>query len=285
MSDKPVCFHDEIAKSVRESMKTDDGFMGLTHALSAVALVLAVLAFAPAAFDAVFGKTDPWYMTLLCLVIVGGALMPDLDNTNSSAESALGFIGSGISAFMRATAPLIQGLLHTKYDKDLDNPHRGFYHSGVSAILAGALGYFLCSMPGRTGKITSLVLAFIGVHIAVSTIAKKIIFKMKSKAGPIGFIVPLLISTGIVALLWRMLPVNVSYAKIGIAFGVGWLIHILGDMCTTQGVPILWPIPIRGKMWWHVRLLPIKAGGVIENFVFIPLFLVIIGVSIVFIVS
>lgn len=266
-------------------MKTDDGFMGLTHALSAVALVLAVLAFAPTVIDTVFGKTDPWYMTLLCLVIVGGALMPDLDNTNSSAESALGFIGSGISAFMRATAPMIQGLLHTKYDKDLDNPHRGFYHSGVSAILAGGLAYLLCSMPGRTGEITSLVLAFISVHIAVSTIAKKIIGKMKSKAGPVGFIVPLLISIGIIVLLWKMLPVSVSYSKIGIAFGIGWFIHILGDMCTTQGVPVLWPIPIRGKMWWHVRLLPIKAGGVIENFVFIPLFLVIIGISIICIVT
>lgn len=211
--------------------------------------------------------------------------MPDLDNTNSSAESALGFIGSGISAVMRATAPLIQGLLHTKYDKDWDNPHRGFYHSGVSAILFGALMFLLCSIPGQVGEITALVLAFIGVHIAVSTVAKKALAGAKSKAGPVGFAVPLFASIGIIALLWVMLPENVSYSKIGIAFGVGWLIHLLGDMCTTQGVPILWPIPIKGKMWWHVRLLPIKAGGVIENYVFIPLFLVIIGISIAFIVT
>jgi hypothetical protein len=45
-------------------------------------------------------------------------------------------------------------------------------------------------------------------------------------------------------------------------------------------VPVLFPIPIKGHLWWHVRLLPIKAGGVIENFVFIPFFIIVILISI-----
>lgn len=276
------CCTGAIARFIAGKTRSESGFMGITHALSAVAATTAVLAFSPSLFYAVFGTNDPWFIALLCLVMVGGALMPDLDNTNSSAESALGFVGSALSAVMRATAPIIQGLVHTKYDKDVETAHRGFYHTAVAAALFGALTAALCSIRGVTGEIIALALAFIGVHIALSTLAKKI---LKIKSGLQGAIIATVTSLGVSLLLWAMLPQDAGYTSIGIAFGVGWLVHILGDMCTTQGVPILWPIPIKGKMWWKVRLLPIKAGGVIENVIFTPLFLVVIAVSIVFIVA
>ena len=275
------CCTRAIARAVERKAASESGFMGLTHALSAVAVTTLVLAFAPTAFQAVFKTGDPWFIALLCLVMVGGALMPDLDNTSSSAESALGFVGSALSAVMRATAPIIQGLVHSKYDKDVTVAHRGFYHTAVAAILFGALTAALCSVKGTVGEIVALVLAFVGVHIALSTLAKKI---LKAKSGVQGTIVATVASLGVSLLLWSMLPSDAVYTSIGTAFGVGWLIHLLGDMCTTQGVPILWPIPIKGKMWWKVRLLPIKAGGVVENMIFIPLFLLIIALSAVFIV-
>lgn len=281
LEDSGRCCTQALMETVRSRQSDESGFMGLTHALSAVAIAAVVLAFAPSAFKAVFGTEDPWFVTLLCLVMVGGALMPDLDNTSSSAESALGFVGSILSGFMRFTAPIIQGLVHTKYDKDTETAHRGFYHTAVSAVLFGGLTAALCSIPGAIGEAVSLVLAFTGVHIALSTVAKKV---LKIKSGVQGALMATVASLGAVLLLWFMLPDSSDYTSIGIAFGVGWLIHLLGDMCTTQGVPILWPIPIRGKMWWRIRLLPIKAGGVIENMVFIPLFLVVIAVSVVFMV-
>lgn len=276
------CCTGAIARFIAEKTRSESGFMGITHALSAVAATTAVLAFSPSLFYAVFGTKDPWFITLLCLVMVGGALMPDLDNTNSSAESALGFVGSALSAAMRATAPIIQGLVHSKYDKDVETAHRGFYHTAVAAALFGAVTAALCSIRGATGEIIALALAFTGIHIALSTLAKKI---LKTKSGLQGAIVATVASLGVSLLLWAMLPQDAGYTSIGIAFGVGWLVHILGDMCTTQGVPILWPIPIKGKMWWKVRLLPIKAGGVIENVIFTPLFLAVIAVSVVFIVA
>ena len=47
----------------------------------------------------------------------------------------------------------------------------------------------------------------------------------------------------------------------GLAFGWGCLVHILGDLCTVQGVPLLWPRRIRGKRWWMVRVPLVHAGG------------------------
>lgn len=276
------CCTTKFLRMVKAKTHTEQGFMGMTHALSACALVLALIAFAPLFMEKVLGVWQISFVALLCLALIGGALMPDLDNTNSSANSALGFVGDGISAVMRATAPIVKNMLHTKYDKDLDNPHRSFYHTGVSAILVGGLGAAMCAIPGMTGKICAMVLAFIGAHVALSTLLKGPLKKVAGKSNKIiGTLLPLVFSLAVVATLWFTLPKTVPYWEIGVAFGLGWLVHILGDMCTTSGVPILWPVPIRGKMWYDVRLLKIKAGGAVENVLFIPLFTIIIIVSVV----
>lgn len=276
------CCTTKLLKAIKTKTHTEQGFMGMTHALSACALVLALIAFAPLFMEKVLGVWQISFVALLCLALIGGALMPDLDNTNSSANSALGFVGDGISAVMRATAPIVKNMVHTKYDKDLDNPHRSFYHTGVSAILVGGLGAAACAIPGMTGKICAMVLAFIGAHVALSTLLKGALKKAAGKSNKIiGALLPLVFSLAVVAALWFTLPKTVPYWEIGVAFGLGWLVHILGDMCTTSGVPILWPVPIRGKMWYDVRLLKIKAGGAVENVLFIPLFTIIIIISVV----
>lgn len=276
------CCTTKLLKAIKTKTHTEQGFMGMTHALSACALVLALIAFAPLFMEKVLGVWQISFVALLCLALIGGALMPDLDNTNSSANSALGFVGDGISAVMRATAPIVKNMVHTKYDKDLDNPHRSFYHTGVSAILVGGLGASACAITGMTGKICAMVLAFIGAHVALSTLLKGSLKKAAGKSNKIiGALLPLVFSLAVVAALWFTLPKTVPYWEIGVAFGLGWLVHILGDMCTTSGVPILWPVPIRGKMWYDVRLLKIKAGGAVENVLFIPLFTIIIIISVV----
>lgn len=276
------CCTTKLLRAIKTKTHTEQGFMGMTHALSACALVLALIAFAPLFMEKVLGVWQISFVALLCLALIGGALMPDLDNTNSSANSALGFVGDGISAVMRVTAPIVKNMVHTKYDKDLDNPHRSFYHTGVSAILVGGLGAAACAITGMTGKICAMVLAFIGAHVALSTLLKGSLKKAAGKSNKIiGALLPLVFSLAVVAALWFTLPKTVPYWEIGVAFGLGWLVHILGDMCTTSGVPILWPVPIRGKMWYDVRLLKIKAGGAVENVLFIPLFTIIIIISVV----
>lgn len=283
------CCTTQIFDYVKRRIKSEDegGFMGLTHALSAVAVVMALFAFAPKTFEAIFNATSAPVLTLLVLVIAGGALMPDLDNTNSSAESSMGIIGSGLSEAMRATAPIFKNLIHSKYDKDLDNPHRGFYHTAVCSVLMGGLAAFLCSPVINigvgsfhiTGMLFALIFAFIAVNMSLSVLAKPIMKKMKSAAGLFGAVVPLLIAAIVVGILFYMLPKDTNYTMIGIGYGIGWLVHCIGDCFTTAGCPVIAPLPIKGHMWYNIRFFKIKAGGLIENWVFIPLFLVIIVLS------
>lgn len=58
-----------------------------------------------------------------------------------------------------------------------------------------------------------------------------------------------------------------GYPDAGLAFGLGYLSHLLADALTKTGVPLLWPLPGR------VHLLPpglrIRTGGLGELLVFI----------------
>lgn len=280
-------FSNDYKSFLVNEIDSDDAFMGRTHALSAVAVILAVFAFIPSLYDKLAPNSNGSLivLALIALTASGGALLPDLDNTNSSAESQLGIFGSMVSAFMRGTAPLIKTAVHTKYDKDLDNPHRSFYHTALSAIIIGALFAFLCSpaisfklgpVPFN-GRMMALVLAFISTDLSLSTIIGSI---WKSKKA-VDTIVSLGMSFVVAWFLLYSMPSGISYTIVGVSLGVGYFIHILGDCFTTSGVPVLFPFKIRGKFWYDIRFLKIKAGGVVENFVFVPLFILIIIISII----
>ena len=54
---------------------------------------------------------------------------------------------------------------------------------------------------------------------------------------------------------------------LGIALGLGGLIHVLGDMLTRHGCPVLWPIPLGGRRWKCIGLpdaVALKVGGRVE---------------------
>lgn len=272
---------------VAHEVESDDAFMGRTHALSAVAAILAVFAFVPALYDRLAPNANGSLvvLALMALVAAGGALLPDLDNTTSSAESQLGVFGSMLSAFMRTTAPIVKTAFHSKYDKNLDDPHRSFYHTALSALLAGALFSFLCSpvidfnlgpVPVN-GRMMALVLAFISTDLSLSTIIGSV---WKSKK-LVDTVVSLGMSFAIAWFLLHSMPSGIPYTIVGVSLGVGYLIHIIGDCFTTSGAPVFFPIKIRGKLWYDIRFLKIKAGGVVENFVFMPLFIIVVVVSLI----
>lgn len=65
--------------------------------------------------------------------------------------------------------------------------------------------------------------------------------------------------------MWWALPASVSSAALGAAVSTGVVVHLLGDMITKRGVPLLGGVVrIGGKRWWNFRppgLLRIRAGG------------------------
>lgn len=276
-------------ESVKESASSDDAFMGRTHALSALAVILLIFSFLPSIYMRLSGGDGGYAMlAMFCMVTAGGALLPDLDNTASTAKSSLGVFGTAISAFMRATSPPIQEMLSSKYDRKStghDDAHRGFYHTFLSGIIFGALFGFLCSpvisisMGPVTldGRLISLLLLFMSVDLALSAILGQVWRKRKGLDALVSIIAAFAISW----LIWHAMGDSGNFTMIGVGLGIGWIIHIIGDMFTVSGAPALFPLKIHGKYWYDIRFMRIKAGGLMENMVFTPVFIIVIIICLV----
>ena len=272
---------------LRERMKSDAGLMGPTHALSAVAFALLVTWLASDfMFDTVLQSKDFIVFISAIIIIIGSALMPDLDAVKSTSINVLGFIGAGLSTAMRGFSSIVQGIIKGPYDKSSD-PHRGFWHTLVSAFLVGGLFAGLTSInvevfTFRDNSITVatlivLLILYISIKLALASLFKSFYNKNKNSSGKLGMTIG---AFAISVILVVLLPSNIDYTWVGGAVTFGWIAHLLGDMMTVSGVPILFPLKIKGKRWWDIRLpLGIKAGGFIETAVLIPMFSIIIIVS------
>ena len=272
---------------LRERMKSDAGLMGPTHALSAVAFaLLATWLASDFMFDTVLQSRDFIVFISAIIIIIGSALMPDLDAVKSTSINVLGFVGAGLSTAMRGFSSIVQGIIKGPYDKSSD-PHRGFWHTLVSAFLVGGLFAGLTSInvevfTFRDNSITVatlivLFIIYISIKLALASLFKSFYNKNKSSTGKLGMSIG---AFAISAILVVLLPSNIDYTWVGGAVTFGWIAHLLGDMMTVSGVPILFPLKIKGKRWWDIRLpLGIKAGGFIETAVLIPMFSIIIIIS------
>lgn len=272
---------------LRERIKSDAGLMGPTHALSAVAFaLLATWLASDFMFDTVLQSKDFIVFISAIIIIIGSALMPDLDAVKSTSINVLGFIGAGLSTAMRGFSSIVQGLIKGPYDKSSD-PHRGFWHTLVSAFLVGGLFAGLTSInfevfTFRDNSITVatlivLLIIYISIKLALASLFKSFYNKNKNSTGKLGMTIG---AFAISAILVVLLPSNIDYTWVGGAVTFGWIAHLLGDMMTVSGVPLLFPLKIKGKRWWDIRLpLGIKAGGFIETAVLIPMFSIIIIIS------
>lgn len=267
------------------------GFMGFTHALSAVAVVLALLAFAPDIVDRALGVTSISLLVLFIFTLSGASLLPDLDNTRSTAGSALGLFGNVFSEVIRAISKVIQSVIRTKYDDTNPDPHRGAFHAPVIAVLLGFLTWLLVGIKGNVdlpligevtwGYFSAMLLSLILIHIGFSGLFNKAMKSIK-KSSVLGEVIALVVSLVVTVGLFMNIPENASLMWLPIALTTGMIIHDIGDAFTTAGSPLLAPIPIRGKLWYNVRIPPhIKAGGAAENMLFIPAFSIVIVASIV----
>lgn len=272
---------------VKKRIKSDKGLMGPTHALSAVAFALLFTWLASDfMFEKILGSSDIAVFISAMVIIVGASLMPDLDATNSTSINMLGIVGTVLSKAMRGFSAIIQNIIKGPYDKSSD-PHRGFWHTLVSAFLVGALFSALTSINIElfTIKDTSITIAtfivmfllYISIQLSLVSLFKPLYDKKKNKIGKLGTAVGAIVISFILVYL---LPSNINYYWVGGAVTFGWIAHLLGDMMTVSGVPILFPLKFKGKRWWDFRLpLGIKAGGFIEKAILIPIFSIIILIS------
>lgn len=275
--------------NIKQRMKSDSGLMGPTHALSAVAIsfLLTWLA-SDFMFNRVLGTKDPIVYIAATIIIIGAALMPDLDAVNSTSINVLGVVGVLLSKSMRAFSSLIQGLVRSKGDGSPGDPHRGFWHTFAAAFLVG-LGtsaltsinvklFTILNTPITVATFSVLFILYISLQLLMASLFKA--FYKKTKKNMSGAILLQIGSLFVSFIILISLPPELSYAWVGAAVTLGWVLHLFGDMLTVAGVPVLWPLKYRGKRWWNFRFpFNIKAGGFIENGLLVPLFTIILILS------
>ncbi|MCG5213962.1 metal-dependent hydrolase [Streptosporangium soli] len=179
------------------------------------------------------------------LVCAGAAMLPDLDHPSATIAQTFGPLTWGLS---KAVAWASGG-------------HRGATHSLVFAILVG-IGAHLLADNYPIGR-DILVVLMIG--LALRAIGIGIPGKKLASA---------LVNAGLTIGLYAVFrSFDVGYAWLGLAIGVGSLIHVVGDCCTERGCPVLWPL--KGR-WVLPYKIGIKTGRAFEQKILAPVLSVVI---------
>lgn len=148
---------------------------------------------------------------------------------------------------------------------------------GAGAIV-GALGALVPDLDHRDGKLTHSLgpvtwLASRGL-IGLSKLAFKLTRgprDFKETNGHRGLthtpVFQAVLAAGAFAGLQACMVASVALF-VAVALFLGQLTHSLGDACTNSGVPLLWPVMIRGRRWGHrgiPHVLRFETGGKAEE--------------------
>jgi membrane-bound metal-dependent hydrolase YbcI (DUF457 family) len=247
--------------------------MGPSHALSGAAVWLA----GSWALDHFAGyEQSPLAIAVGTAVCAGGALFPDLDLSGRVTRNRGGAtVARTFGVFSLFIAEVIEkvslGVYHatkTGRDPNRTNGHRTLTHTIPFTVLVGWGTTALCAAYGKW--------AVIGILFFMIGLALRGLFDEWAKRA--GWVIVTLVSAGAAYFTFLTLPGDRGYPMLGLAVGVGSFVHILGDMITRNGVPILWPIPIKRRMWTMISVpdaIAIKAGGTAEIVVLRGIFTVI----------
>ncbi|MFV2011275.1 MULTISPECIES: metal-dependent hydrolase [unclassified Micromonospora] len=218
--------------------------MGPSHALSGAAVWLA----GSWALDQFAGyEQSPLMIAVGTAVCAGGALFPDLDLsgkvTRNQGGATVARTFGVVSLFVAEVIEKISlGVYYaTKLSKDPNrkNGHRTLTHTIPFTVLVGWGTTALCTAYGKW--------AVIAILFFMIGLALRGLFDEWAKRA--GWVIVTLLSLGAAYFTYLHLPGDRGYPMLGLAMGVGCFVHILGDLITRAGVPILWPIPVSRRMW------------------------------------
>jgi len=247
--------------------------MGPSHALSGAAVWLA----GSWALDQFAGYgQSPLAIGVGTAVCAGGALLPDLDLsgrvTRNQGGATVARTFGVVSLFV---AEVIEKLslgvyMATKLSRD---PHRENGHRTLTHTLpfAALVGWGTTALAAHFGKWAVVVIVFFMAGLAL----RGLFDKWAERAG---WLIVTIVS-GVIAFFTSVnLPGDRGYPMLGLAVGVGCFVHLLGDMITKNGVPILWPIPLGRRTWRMVGIpnaIAVKVGGTAEVVVLRTVFTVV----------
>jgi membrane-bound metal-dependent hydrolase YbcI (DUF457 family) len=236
--------------------------MGPSHALSGAAVWLA----GSWALNHFTGyDQSPLAIAIGTAVCAGGALFPDLDLSGKVTRNQGGAtVARTFGVFSLFVAECIEkmslGVYYaTKLSKDprRNNGHRTFTHT---LPFTGLVGWGTTALCGHFGRWAVLGVVFFMVGLALRGL-------FDEWAQRAGWVIITIVSAVVAWFTFLNLPPDRGYPMLGLAVGVGCFVHILGDMVTKNGVPLLWPIPLGRRMWRMIGVphsLAVRVGGTVE---------------------
>jgi len=236
--------------------------MGPSHALSGAATWLA----GSWVLDRFAGyEQSPLAVAVGAAVCAGGALLPDLDLSGKVTRNQGGAtVSRAFGVFSLFVAEVIEKVSLGVYratrlakDPDRENGHRTLTHTIPFTVLVGWGTTALCAGYGKWAVIPIL---FLMMGLAL----RGLFHRWAERAG---WLIVTLVSAGAAYGTFRYLPADRGYPMLGLAVGVGCLVHLLGDIVTSAGIPLLWPIPTGRRMWRMVGVpdgVSVNVGGKVE---------------------
>jgi len=207
--------------------------MGPTHALSAAVVYLAA-----APIYAPLADYTPGQIAVGVGVAAGAGMLPDLDQEGSTIARSLGFVTN--------TLAWVVG--------KISGGHRNGTHSLAGVLGFVAVAYGLVAIGGLAQAFVLWLLWGIGmracgVRVPFSAVASSIVNALVVAAG--------------IAIVYAA---GVDVAEpLPLAIAIGCLVHIVGDMLTKEGCPLLWPFSRR-----RFNLAAFSTGGAVEKWLVAP---------------
>lgn len=202
--------------------------MGGHHALSGAAAWVAVTSTASFAFG--WHPVPPAGVIAGALVCAGAALLPDADHGSATIARSL---------------PPVSDLVCAAVEK-ISGGHRRGTHSilgvGIATALAALLGQV--TVPSSYGRLAlgAAILALLLVAFAAR------VWRLTGD----GVVGPWLVAGSAAFFVLVAAPDRTDWLPL--AVGLGASVHVVGDLLTTRGVPLLWPWMPRAPRW--VRSVP-----------------------------
>jgi len=237
--------------------------MGPSHALSGAAVWLggswAVNYFADY-------HQSPLQIAVGTAVCAGGALLPDLDMSGrvtagkggATVANTFGRVSLFLAEVIEKASLATYDLTKMKHDPHRHNGHRTLTHTLPFAVGMGALTTWASGAGGKW--------AVIGILFFMLGLALRGLFHTWAEKA--GWILITILSAGAAYGTYLYLPAGRGYPLLGLAVGVGCIVHLLGDVITSAGVPILWPLPTGRRMWRMIGVpnaLAVSVGGKVET--------------------
>jgi len=198
--------------------------MGGHHAASGAAAWVAITASTPIALG-LYPVSDVGVITG-AVVCAGAALLPDADHHSGTIAHSLPPVSEAV----------------TRVVGRVSGGHRGGTHSLVGVAAFTAIAW-------AAGQLTITTERFGEVLIGPGILAVLLIsfalraLHLTNRIKPWSWFASLSLAALVAVSApeeWYWMPVCV---------GLGALVHVLGDLLTTQGVPLLWPLRVRSPRW------------------------------------